>query len=626
MGQSDIPRRLVAVAGVVLALLLLIATIFRNKNVSFDSINVLNNGSSEKHSVSVGGNGLISTFGGSATSGRLFKGEKINTFDEKYVLFHDYYHPPEKERSTPPIPTSPDALICDRWSVVTTIFEPSEAVQRQAKIPGWCLVVVGDKKGSTTYDLDSSENKNWVYLSVDYQEELAKHFPVVKLLPWNHFGRKNVGYVYAILHGAKAIWDFDDDNMLLSDSKMMDLPGSIPLTPTLKNSINSSIKIGKGASSGSNHTNISENKGKPGLHKPRSPSQKQGPQKLVGGKSLDSRKEDKEKETDKQDNKENDKKEVNGKDNLENNERRLHSVGNVRSLPIKAFGSHDNLDMRSLNADATLTSDSANIVTKKEETISDQVHDNVASTPSTSFPEEGSLFEVLEPADYSFISFNPYPIMGAPTFPCWPRGLPLDHIKVQNLTIRLEPKRILASTVGIVQSLANNDPDIDAIYRLTQPIPFNFPQEGKYIAVPQKSFSPYNAQATLHLYSSFWSLLLPVTVHGRVSDIWRGYVAQRLGLDIGMRLVFSPPVVVQYRNVHNYMADFDSETDLYKKSHRLLEQIHDWIPTSKSLPGRIEELWIMLYEHGYIGIDDIFIIQAWIQSLINVGYEFPELI
>eukprot|EP00971_Amphidinium_carterae_P025556 504125-Amphidinium_carterae.1 len=27
-------------------------------------------------------------------------------------------------------------------------------------------------------------------------------------------------------------------------------------------------------------------------------------------------------------------------------------------------------------------------------------------------------------------------------------------------------------------------------------------------------------QATLHLYEAFWGLLLPVTVHGRVSDIW----------------------------------------------------------------------------------------------------------
>lgn len=55
----------------------------------------------------------------------------------------------------------------------------------------------------------------------------------------------------------------------------------------------------------------------------------------------------------------------------------------------------------------------------------------------------------------------------------------------------------------------------------------------------------YNAQATLHMYSALWSLMLPVTVHGRVSDIWRGYVAQKIMGLLGLRLVFSPSMVKQ---------------------------------------------------------------------------------
>ena len=38
--------------------------------------------------------------------------------------------------------------------------------------------------------------------------------PFVDRLPWNSFGRKNVGYLYAISQGAKVIFDFDDDNIL----------------------------------------------------------------------------------------------------------------------------------------------------------------------------------------------------------------------------------------------------------------------------------------------------------------------------------------------------------------------------------------------------------------------------
>ena len=40
------------------------------------------------------------------------------------------------------------------------------------------------------------------------------HLPFVDQLPWKTFGRKNVGYLYAISMGAKIIFDFDDDNLL----------------------------------------------------------------------------------------------------------------------------------------------------------------------------------------------------------------------------------------------------------------------------------------------------------------------------------------------------------------------------------------------------------------------------
>ena len=33
-------------------------------------------------------------------------------------------------------------------------------------------------------------------------------------VPFDHFARKNIGYLYAIAHGAEFIFDFDDDNSL----------------------------------------------------------------------------------------------------------------------------------------------------------------------------------------------------------------------------------------------------------------------------------------------------------------------------------------------------------------------------------------------------------------------------
>ena len=49
-------------------------------------------------------------------------------------------------------------------------------------------------------------------MSVESQEKSEVNF--VKRLPWNSFGRKNLGYLYAIASGAEVIFDFDDDNLL----------------------------------------------------------------------------------------------------------------------------------------------------------------------------------------------------------------------------------------------------------------------------------------------------------------------------------------------------------------------------------------------------------------------------
>ena len=43
------------------------------------------------------------------------------------------------------------ASACDKWSVVTTIFEPSAAVKVAANVPGWCMIIVADNKTPDNY-------------------------------------------------------------------------------------------------------------------------------------------------------------------------------------------------------------------------------------------------------------------------------------------------------------------------------------------------------------------------------------------------------------------------------------------------------------------------------------------
>ena len=439
-------------------------------------------------SASVNGDGAMGA--GTATSGKLFSGSKVASFDPKELHFSSYL---EGTVATRVEEFEADALKCEHWSVVTTIFEPSDAVKRQVDLKGWCIVVVGDRKGPKDYPVRVRHN-NFVFLTAAQQEQLAKHFPLVQALPWNHFGRKNAGFLYAILHGARMVWDFDDDNMLLSAEPRLDIPGNPWVAAAAAAAAAGSSRSGSGS-------------------------------------------------------------------------------GNSTS---RSFGPN---------------------------------------------------FNVLAVRGYNFPSFNPYPVMGAPSSPCWPRGLPLEHIKYAGLNrSSLYESRVPTASIGVVQSLANHDPDIDAIFSLTQPIPFDFPGGRRPLLVPDGTYAPYNAQATLHLYSALWTLLLPVTVHGRVSDIWRGYIAQRLARDIGMKFVFAPPIVRQDRNSHNYLADFDSEGPLYKRASKLLTQLDEWKPKAQSLVGRIEELWVYLYEHGYLAKEDIVLVQAWLHSLLAAGYQVPPLL
>ena len=412
----------------------------------------------------------------SAATGYTFTGEAIRTFPSEELKFASLTVPSKTEPGRKKLDPW-----CARWGVVTTIFEPSEAVRRWVRVEGWCLVIVGDKKSPKVYETRWSPgegNDAVVYLSPEDQEALNIEF--VNSIPWNNFGRKNVGFLYAIMHGATVIWDFDDDNML-----KFWIPGAAP-------------------------------EGAPSIN---------------------------------------------------------------------------------------------------------------AAVPSGQVAE---TIEVMEPHNHSFPSYNPYPTLGAPTLPSWPRGLPLPHIKLPDCYDTPTKTRVISRrSIAVLQSLAEHQPDLDAIYRITMPVPFSFKRsdETKPLMVPTGVLTPYNAQATLHFKAGFWALLLPITVHGRVSDIWRSYFAQRLFWDVGLQMGFlARPLVVQDRNPHSNLGDLDAERDLYQKSEHLINFLGRWKGKGKTLIARVEELWVTLYEHQYIELEDVVLMQQWLQSLLDIGYAFPELV
>ncbi len=141
------------------------------------------------------------------SSGKLFNAEKIRSFNREKLKFSisEFFKASNIRLNK--------KLVCDKWAVLTTIFAPSEALRRFTYKSDWCVVVVGDvAQPDEPYAFESDAAKNVVFLNGEDQREIRSDF--VDALPWKSFGRKNVGYLLAIAHGAKVIWDFDDDNML----------------------------------------------------------------------------------------------------------------------------------------------------------------------------------------------------------------------------------------------------------------------------------------------------------------------------------------------------------------------------------------------------------------------------
>jgi hypothetical protein len=120
----------------------------------------------------------------------------------------------------------------DKWIVVTTINYPSVALKKLASLQGWRLVVVGDRKTPKDWHLDNCE-----FLSLEMQQSLD--YEIIKLLPENHYCRKNIGYLYAIAHGAKIIYETDDDNELIDDIvTLLDHDEFVEVDAKDKNSVN----------------------------------------------------------------------------------------------------------------------------------------------------------------------------------------------------------------------------------------------------------------------------------------------------------------------------------------------------------------------------------------------------
>jgi hypothetical protein len=194
----------------------------------------------------------------------------------------------------------------------------------------------------------------------------------------------------------------------------------------------------------------------------------------------------------------------------------------------------------------------------------------------------------------------------------WPRGLPLDLI---NTRFQANIKGIgVDGSVGIWQGLADGDPDVDAIYRLTSDELCVF-NDREPLILKKGTICPFNSQNTAIRRELFPLLYLPAHVTFRFTDILRGLVAQPIMWLYGYSLGFTNATVIQDRNPHNYMHDFISELPMYQHCRQVVEIVSGAISTKHGLENNLYAAYEALLLKGIVVDKELHALEAWLSEI-----------
>lgn len=240
------------------------------------------------------------------------------------------------------------------------------------------------------------------------------------------------------------------------------------------------------------------------------------------------------------------------------------------------------------------------------EFIVDTDDDNIPKS-NWAFPEMTGVFDLI-PSNKGFI--NIYQLYTNQKI--WPRGLPLNLITKDYLlekTITQEKCKI-----GVWQGLADEDPDVDAIYRLTSNELCNF-KERSPVVLGEGTISPFNTQNTIIVKDLFPLMYLPTSVTFRFTDILRGLVFQPIMWLYGFKLGFVNATVTQKRNQHDYFKDFISELPMYKHCENIIEIVTKSISSSNTITDNLHYAYHSLLKHSIVDDKEMITLDAWLNDV-----------
>lgn len=196
----------------------------------------------------------------------------------------------------------------------------------------------------------------------------------------------------------------------------------------------------------------------------------------------------------------------------------------------------------------------------------------------------------------------------------WPRGLPLDSVQIQPTP--LTDLATADTDCPIQQGLADDNPDVDAIYRLILPLPQSFRADVR-VALGAGSWCPFNSQNTTWWRDAFPLLYLPAYCSFRMTDIWRSFVAQRIAWENDWSVLFHEPTLWQQRNEHDLMRDFEDEVVGYLNNRRIGAALArlSLMPGVEHLGDNLRICYSKMVEMNIVGRDELPLLEAWLADL-----------
>jgi hypothetical protein len=250
-------------------------------------------------------------------------------------------------------------------------------------------------------------------------------------------------------------------------------------------------------------------------------------------------------------------------------------------------------------------------MSKGADTIIDTDDDNIPGG-RWGFPAPEGHFSFI-PEGYGFI--NIYRLYTDQVI--WPRGFPLDLVAAPSQF----PDRLVEGhgRVGVWQGLADRDPDVDAIYRLTNAAPCYF-RERPPVVLGKNTISPFNSQNTWTRRELFPLLYLPAGVNFRFTDILRGLVAQPIMWLYDYHLGFTHATVVQQRNPHDPFSDFIDEIPMYRHAGEVAGIVSGVVSGGKTMADNLFNAYTALEGRGIVNGRELIVLEAWLRDVESLGY------